>query len=357
MIEKIKLYDVRCFKQAEFDFSGGVNLLSGRNGAGKTTLLESIGFFAFGSYQSVPRDSFVIRDGAELSRLEIELSEPRARADAVILKGSKLIKINEQKSPNSALVGFMRAVLFNPATIDLVDGQPSVRRRELDVVIAQKKGKYIRLLLQYKQAIRQRNNLLKVISANRAREKELEFWNEQLFSLGGEIYRERASMVEVFNGQLRSLHSSLVGRESKLQLRYVTSCDYDRFDEEIARTASDDIRFGQTSVGPHRDDFVFEEGDFVLKEGGSRGEQRMAAVAFKVASRDYLSEGKRKPILLLDDIFSELDENRRESVAHILGSGFSSPGDHLLSQIFISATDERVIPEILKAKAATINLD
>lgn len=357
MINKIKLQGVRCFKGAEFDFSDAINLIIGRNGSGKTTLIESIGLFAFGSYQSVPRDAFVIAEGEDLARIEMEMLEPKNRSDVAILKSGKAVNINAQKSPNSALVGLLRCVLFNPMTIDLVSGQPSVRRRELDVVIAQKDHLYVRSLLRYRRVIKHRNNLLKLVSKNISKKTELEFWDEQVLSLGQVIYQKRVELIETFNSQLNALHGDLVGRESQLMLRYLPSCDYERIGEELIRTLEDDLRFGQTSIGPHRDDFVFEEGGFILKEGGSRGEQRMAAVAFKIASRDYLKEKKNEPILLLDDIFSELDEKRRESIANILLDGFVSVNRPMATQIFISATDDRVVPDSLKTKAKLIKLD
>ncbi len=347
MIQKLKLENIRCFEKASFDFEPGVNLITGSNGSGKTTILEAIGFFAFGRFQSVAQDSMAIKSGNEVGRVEINLVSDgkEITASAAILQGAKVININNKKVPNSRIVGLQKAVFFNPETIDLVSGSPAVRRRELDQIIAQKKKSYVLDLLNYRRILHQRNELLRHIAVARAKRGELDFWDRQLCEEGMKIYEYRLKLISKINQSIKEVHTYLIGNESALELKYAQSVDYNRFDEALVGALDADLRYGATSIGPHRDDFVFVENGFSLKDGASRGEQRVAAAAFKALSKDYLADGEA-PVLIIDDIFSELDSKRREAVMHILQGG----------QIFISATDERVVPQGLIEKANIIKL-
>lgn len=357
MIQKLKLENIRCFEKNSFNFEPGVNLIIGANGSGKTTILEAIGFFAFGRFQSVAQDSMTIKSGGDVGRVEVKLVSDGKEiiASAAILSGAKIIHISGKKVPNSRIIGLHKAVFFNPETIDLVSGAPSVRRRELDLIIAQKKKSFVLELLSYRRILHQRNELLRLISIKRAKTPELDFWDKQLVASGLKIYEMRRRLIEKINQSLSDVHTYLIGNESALRLKYAPSVDYTRYDEALIGAQDADIRYGVTSFGPHRDDFVFVENGFNLKDGASRGEQRVAAAAFKALSKDYLADGEAPPrgalpggtpVLIIDDIFSELDSKRREAVMHILEGG----------QIFISATDERVVPQGLIEKANIIRL-
>jgi len=347
MIQKIKLENLRCFEKSTFEFTPGVNLIIGSNGSGKTTILEAIGFFAFGRFISAQQDSLAIKNGQEVGRIEAAVSSEGKdlEVSAAIGSGLKITQINGKKVPNSRIVGLQKAVFFNPETIDLVSGSPAVRRRELDQIIAQKKKAYVLDLLNYRRILHQRNELLRRIAAGRSRQSELSFWDEQLVGEGIKIYERRIKLLQKINRSIKEVHTYLIGNESALELKYVPSVDYERYDESLVGALDADLRYGATSLGPHRDDFVFSENGFNLKDGASRGEQRVAAAAFKALSKDYLTDGEA-PILVIDDIFSELDESRREAILHILGGG----------QTFISATDEKVVPKDLKENANIIRL-
>ncbi len=347
MIERLKLENIRCFEEKELEFSPDVNLIIGSNGSGKTTVLEAIGFFAFGRFQSANQDSLAVKLGEEVGRIETHLllEGKQVKASAAILKGSKVTAVNEKKVPNSKIVGLQKAVYFNPETIDLVSGSPAVRRRELDVTVAQKKRTYLHELLNFRRILKQRNELLRLITLGRGKADELDFWDNELVLSGTNIYREREKLIKKINQRLAEVHTYLIGNESALLLKYVPTVDYSRFNEALVACRDGDLRLGATTLGPHRDDFTFVENGFELQNGASRGEQRVAAAAFKALSKDYLTDGE-KPILIIDDIFSELDDKRRESVLHILKGG----------QTFISATDEGVVPGSLLRKAKVIRL-
>lgn len=353
MIQKLKLENIRCFQNKQLEFSPDVNLIIGANGSGKTTVLEALGFFAFGRFASIAQDSLAIRNavrdhlGSEVGRIEVSLKvEGRTiQGSAAILKGSKVTTINQKKVPNSKVVGLQKAVYFNPETIDLVSGSPTIRRRELDIIVAQKKRSYLRELLNFRRILKQRNELLRLVAMGRGKASELDFWDSELFHCGTKIYKERVKLLKKINEKLAEVHTYLIGNESSLYLKYEPTVDYSRFDEALVAVREGDLRLRATTLGPHRDDFTFVENGFELKNGASRGEQRVAAAAFKALSKDYLTDGE-PPILIIDDIFSELDDKRRESVLHILQGG----------QTFISATDEKVVPNKLIKNAKIFRL-
>ena len=337
MFQSIKLQNIRTFEKAEFEFDQGVNLIIGKNGSGKTTLVESLALFAFGRYQSVERDAFVIGRGADVGRVEavLETGESLIGASVALEGGNRINKINESKSPSSDIIGLQRAILFNPETIELVSGPPQIRRKELDLAISQKDHSFVRSLLEYRRVLKHRNRLLKLILDKKASEGDLDFWDQRLAEEGVRIVSGRTGFLDFAKEELERKFSALSGRSSGLCLRYLPTCDYERFEEVLVGRRSQDIALGLTGVGPHRDDMEFVSGAFKFKEGASRGEQRLGAFALKLVERDYLQEEKGDPpVLLMDDIFSELDNDRRGLVADSLDGG----------QIIMTATDRLVIP-------------
>lgn len=341
MVESIKLNNIRCFKEAVFDFSPDLNLIVGPNGGGKTSLLESVVLFSFAKFGSLLRDSYAIRFGSDLARVELKANEDGREilAEAVITSGEKIFKVNSNRIPASKMIGKLKIVYFNPETIDLVSGSPGIRRRELDQIIGQVDPVFIRALLRYKKVLKERNSLLKRIAMERAQAPELSFWDDEVTLLAGQIFLQRQAFIERINESLPYVHSKLIGDRSDLKVKYLPSCRYDRFEEELAASREGDIRSSQTGVGPHRDDFEFSFKNknrvVTYRDQASRGEQRLAALALKIATADYLFRTtKSRPIIILDDIFSELDERHRELIFSVVEAG----------QVFISATDEGTVP-------------
>ena len=349
MVSSLRLTNIRCFKNARFEFAPGVNLVVGPNGSGKTTVLEAVGLFVYGRFQSVERDFLAVANSQECGRVELTTQTGGEEKDAevAILEGEKIFKLQDKKIASSKIIGFTKVIFFNPETIGLVAGSPQLRRRELDTSVAQKKPSFVRSLLHLKKILRERNSLLRQIALRRADESELDFWDGELVKYAPAIYKERQELLGAINEGIAEVHNSLVEKERNLHLSYLPSIDYARFDEALAAVRESDLRLGLSSAGPHRDDFTFADGDFILKEGGSRGEQRMAAIAFKLEAKKYLAGTNEEPTLILDDVFSELDADRREAVARILGEG----------QVIISATDERVVPKRLLEQAKMIKLE
>jgi DNA replication and repair protein RecF len=347
MIKKLKLTNITCFRKSSFEFSDDINLIIGNNGSGKTTIMEAIAFFSFAKFQSISSDFSAVSIGHDVGRIEAEIAtKDSTEIGAVaITRLAKISQINGKKVSNSEMVGFQRAVLFNPETVDLVGGAPDVRRRELNFILCQMDKKFVRTLLEFKNVLKQRNSLLRNIAEGRSKIAELDFWDKEFVGLANLIRLRRTEVVALINKNISKTHSSLTGGPSDLSIRLNESADYSRFDEALVIATEGDVRSGTTSIGPHRDDFSFMVHARQMKDFSSRGEQRLAALALKIESGKILSENS-SVILILDDVFSELDFEKRELLAKNLPEG----------QILVSATDELVVPNIFKKREKIISL-
>ena len=348
MFKTITLQGIRVFKKTTFDFTDGVNLIIGKNGSGKTTILEALAVFSFGRFQSVEKDQMAIRKGEQVGRVEVDIAvgESTHKAELAMTPANKSMKVDGKKLPASQMVGVQRAVLFNPETINLVSGPPQLRRRELDLTIAQNHNLHIKILLEYRQILRQRNELLKRISMDYASVDELDFWDRRLGGHALGIVQHRKEFIDRANYRIGPIYKTLLGSDLGLSLQYLPSADYGDFPAALKNKRAYDIRSGLTSIGPHRVDFAFKSAKFKLEEGASRGEQRLAAFAFKLLEREYLSAQGQLPVLLMDDVFSELDNSRRDMLTAVLDGG----------QIIVSATDEAMVPRIIREKGKIIKL-
>lgn len=350
MIKQIHLKNVRSFTDSVFEFKEGINLIVGDNGSGKTTLLESIGLFAFGKFLSVEHDASVVRSNELAGRIEAEFYDNSQNSASVGLSSKeKIVEVGGSRVPISNLIGLQPQIFFNPETVDIVAGSPVVRRREMDVMILEIDHKFVADLLNYKKVLKERNMLLRRIAIGSAKRGELDFWDEKLANYAIKIYKTRIKLLNFYNDRINDVFKELSNRDRELKLKYIPSCDYDRFREVLVAKTEGDAESGSTSVGPHRDDFMFMFSNHPMREGASRGEQRLAAVAYKALGREYLLQAGIDPIIVLDDVFSELDQVRRSSVAKVLNLSDAK-------QVLISVTDKKVIPESLIEKANMIKL-
>jgi DNA replication and repair protein RecF len=351
MIKSIHLKNIRSFTDSVFKFEEGINLIVGDNGSGKTTLMESVGLFAFGRLLSVEHDALVVRSNEVAGRIEAEFYDNERSSSSVGLSSKeKIVEVAGARVPVSNLIGLQPQIFFNPETVDIVAGSPVVRRREMDVMILEIDHKFVTDLLNYKKILKERNMLLRRIALGTAKRNELDFWDEKLANYAIKIYKTRIKLLDFYNQRINDVFKKLSDRDRELKLKYIPSCDYGRFREVLVAKTESDAESGSTSVGPHRDDFTFMFSHHPMREGASRGEQRLAAVAYKALGREYLLQAGIDPIIILDDVFSELDQVRRSSVAKVLNLSKAK-------QVIISATDEKVIPDNLMNSANVIKLN
>lgn len=324
ILSSLSLCQFRSYTNQSFTFSPGITLLLGDNGAGKTNILESIYILATGKSFRANLDIEMIRWGESFCRFKAQISDETTLE--ILVAPAKKYLVNGVARRQIDFVGSLRAVLFWPEHMELVTDSPSVRRRYLDSVLVQVDREYRRNLLSYERALRQRNRLLDLINGQKASRGQLIFWNQLLIAAGGYITDKRAEFINFINEYrisdivYRIEYDKSIISESRLE-QYK--------DEEVAAKA--------TLVGPHRDDMIFLIGDKSLSSYGSRGEQRLAILWLKLAELSFIENitGYR-PVLLLDDIFSELDESHKKLVFEVVSK----------QQTIITTAD----PAILKEK-------
>lgn len=315
LIRRLKLTNFRSWKKLDLEFDPEINIVWGLNASGKTNILESVAVVSVGKSLRGEYESEIIRQLAEAAVIE-----GRVERDGEIIRlgysigRSEYGRVNKKFSVNgvsktkNAFVGNLAVVYFGPEDLDLVVGSPGLRRRFLDLTLSIASRDYQKNLSDYNKVVRVRNRLLGLVREGKAKRGELAYWNDRLIELGEQIGQEReAFFMFINNFENPSKKVSWDYRRSVLSREKMT----ENLEREIAA--------GQTLSGPHRDDFKFFDGERNLRVFGSRGEQRMAVLALKSAEIDFLSKiFNSKPVLLLDDIFSELDYLNREKVLELI---------------------------------------
>ena len=339
-------------------FGPGPHLVWGPNAAGKTSLLEAMVLLAWGRSHRTNADGELIRWGTDLARVEggvgsdtIEVAIVRAGAGGTA--GRKRIRVNGLARRAAGLAGLLRVVVFAPEEMLLVAGSPSLRRAVIDQLASSSSPAYADALATYGRTLQQRNSLLRAIREEGASRSELHFWDGAFLDAGGAIVGERRRLLEVIAGPLAAAHSEIAPDEAAtaaLTLRYATNAPAlpgesprDALARRLAETADKEVWNGSTLVGPHRDDLVFELDGRDLASFASRGQQRTAILALKLAELDVLTAlDGRPPLLLLDDVFSELDPDRRSHLVRRIAS---------LPQAFITTTTLDDLDPALRAIA------
>jgi len=315
MLSEVGLRNFRSYGKASFEFSER-NVIIGANGSGKSNLIEAIYLLATGKSFRAERDEEMVRYGEQLSVISCQLSVGDELK--VVLAENKKFEVNGVAKRMMDFVGQVRAVMFGPGDMELVTGSPSTRRRYLDFVISQMDREYRRNLISYEKGLRQRNRLLDLIRDNLAGRNQLYFWDKLLVKNGQYLTDERAEFLAK------------------------TGFEYDKSEISEARLAQyevEEVAAGSTLVGPHRDDFIFIKEGRDASKFGSRGEQRMAVWWLKQKEIEYLGG---KPVLLLDDIFSELDHEHRDEVMKLV--------KNYGGQVIMTTADEHLVPEVKDAK-------
>jgi len=324
MIQKLLLSDFRNFKEKLIEFPKDTTVIVGANASGKTNILEAINYLSTGKSFKAGVEQEVIKQDTEIARVKGKISTRNEFQVLEVVMTPGQISLGEEKtsrSPRKRLliggqgkrmrdfVGKFPSVLFSPLDMDLVISSPSKRRRFLDNVLAQADSEYLRSLRAYEKGLRHRNKLLSLIFERKAKRSELTYWDMLLIKNGSLITRKRADFI----GYINVFDQEEFRQEFKLQ--------YDKSvisEGRLQKYANAELAAGVTLVGPHRDDFIIFENRRDLSKYGSRGEQRLAVLWLKLSELDYIKSALDiSPTLLLDDIFSELDEGHREVVAEV----------------------------------------
>jgi DNA replication and repair protein RecF len=364
-VAHLSLHDFRSYPAVEVEIGPGVTSFVGRNGQGKTNLVEAIDYLSRLTSHRVAADAPLVRRGADQAviRAAVVRDERRAVLEVEINPGrSNRARINRSPLPKAReLIGLVRTVVFSPEDLALVKGDPAERRRFADDLLVQVSPRYAGTRADYDRVLKQRNSLLK--SAGAARRggasaesalSTLAVWDNRLAELGAEIMRRRTQLVENLTPLVGKAYEAVARGASRddATVAYRPSFDLEGDDDleaqllvAIEARRRDELDRGLSLVGPHRDELVLTLGDMPVKGYASHGESWSFALALRLASYDLLRAGGDDPVLILDDVFAELDSGRRSQLAELVGDA---------EQVLITAAVPEDIPEQLRGRRFTV---
>ncbi|MCA1731077.1 MAG: DNA replication/repair protein RecF [Actinobacteria bacterium] len=320
-LRALRIVNFRNYADTTVLLAPGLNIVVGDNAQGKTNLLEAISFTVTGSTPRTSNDSEVILWGADFARTEMRVrsigngGEERKVAVGYAPGQKKRLTVDDAPAPSLAAYAAggagVRVVTFFPDDIRIVKGAPADRREFLDSLLSSLRPIYAHAAADYARAVQQRNQLLRRIRDGLSSERTLSTWDRKVVDLGTEVLRGREAAIGPLGALFGDAVTALYGPE-KAEVRYRHSPTPEGYAEALREARGADIERGTTSVGPHRDDFSVLFGGVSMTTYGSQGQQRLATLALKFAAREYLrGETGQDPILLFDDVMSELDEERR----------------------------------------------
>lgn len=329
-IKRLKVENFRNLEKLDIEFSDGVNIIYGNNAQGKTNIIEAIYIFSFGKSFRANRDIELLKFDKEyfVSNIEIMKKDRELKMDFGFdkISNKKMIKVNGViQKKISDIIGKLNVVVFKPEDIKIVTDAPSVRRKYIDYLISSISKGYLENITKYKKVLEERNNLLKEIKAklkgNRVLEKNdedfLDVYDKLLSKLNCEIYNERKRVIEKLNNYIYGIHLKLTENyinNEKLHIKYVSNVEEDiqKMYNDLIKSRLNDINKGYTSFGIHRDDYIISINSLDVSIYGSQGQKKSSIISLKLSELKVIEEViGEKPVLLLDDYMSELDERRR----------------------------------------------
>jgi DNA replication and repair protein RecF len=364
-VAHLSLHDFRSYPSVEVEIGPGVTSFVGRNGQGKTNLVEAIDYLSRLTSHRVAADAPLVRRGADQAvvRAAVVRDERRAVLEIEINPGrANRARINRSPLPKAReLLGLVRTVIFSPEDLALVKGDPAERRRFADDLLVQVSPRYAGTRADYDRVLKQRNSLLKSAGAARRGGSSAEsalstlaVWDNRLAELGAEIMRRRAALVADLTPLVGKAYEAVArgaGRDDAT-VGYRPSFDVDGDDDlegqllgAIEARRRDELDRGLSLVGPHRDELVLTLGEMPLKGYASHGESWSFALALRLASYDLLRAGGDDPVLILDDVFAELDAGRRAQLADLVADA---------EQVLITAAVAEDVPEQLRGRRFTV---
>ena len=349
-VRKLYLKNYRSYPDLYLALDPGLNILVGANAAGKTNLLEAIYYLAAARSPRSPRDVELIHWGQEGFYIKALVTDGQVEHTLEFgfrsgrKKSIRMDGVPQERVSN--IVGLINAVIFSPDDLSLIKGRPDIRRRFFDGEIGQVNPRFLSFHQRYYRILMQRNDVLKRLRRNRAVPEDalvqLQPWDEQLVQAGGELIVMRLDALRQWGALTQATYRELSGPEEELDLAYESSVGGSQaltsrspstepptvvdwqaaFKDALERARETELERGHTVIGPHRDDVRLTLNGHDLKEYGSQGQQRSAALAIKIAEVEWMRlETRRSPVLLLDDVMSELDISRSQRLAQLLDRG------------------------------------
>lgn len=324
IINRLELADYRNYEFLDLQFDKGTNILYGDNAQGKTNILEAIYVAATTKSHKGSKDGEIVNFDKEEAHIRTYLEKEgvQTRIDMHLRKAkSKGIAIDGQKIKKAAdLLGLCNVVFFSPEDLNIIKNGPSERRRFVDMELCQLDNFYLYNLNHYNKIVNQRNKLLKDLYFNPGLKDTLGIWDSQLASFGSKIIERRKVFVNQLNEIIYDIHKKLSGGKEEIYIAYEPDVSVEEFESKLKMNQEKDIKLKQTTTGPHRDDFSFMNGNIDIRKFGSQGQQRTAALSLKLSEIELVKKiTKDTPILLLDDVLSELDSNRQNYLLNSIG--------------------------------------
>jgi len=316
IIKSLKLKNYRNYDLLNIDFDSATNIFCGDNAQGKTNILEAIYLSGTTKSHRGTKDRDLIKFENDESHIEtvVEKKGIPFQIDIHLKKNSpKGIAINKMPIKKaSELFGIINIVFFSPEDLNIIKNGPSERRRFMDLELAQLDKVYLSNLSNYNRIVNQRNHLLKDICYKDNLKETLDIWDEQLVHYGNKVIKRRVQFIDEINEIISLIHKKLTGNKENLTLSYESNIRHLTLEQALKKNRERDLRLKSTSCGPHRDDICFMSESMDIRKFGSQGQQRTAALSLKLSEIDLVKKLiNDKPILLLDDVLSELDKHRQ----------------------------------------------
>lgn len=324
VIKSLELADYRNYESLDIKFDKGTNILFGDNAQGKTNILEAIYVAATTKSHKGSKDKDIVnfdKDEAHI-RTYLEKDHVETRVDMHLRKSkSKGIAVDGTKLKKAAdLLGLCNVVFFSPEDLGIIKNGPAERRRFIDMELCQLDSIYLYNLNNYNKIVNQRNKLLKDMYMNPDLKETLNIWDMQLVSYGTKIMERRKIFVDQLNEIIFDIHKKLSGDREELKIVYEPNVEIENFEKNMRMSRDRDIKAKMTTVGPHRDDFSILVGNVDIRKFGSQGQQRTAALSLKLSEIELVKKiTKDNPVLLLDDVLSELDSRRQNYLLNSIG--------------------------------------
>ncbi len=351
MIKNVTLQNYRNIAQLTVDFDPGVNLVIAPNGSGKTNLVESIYFMSYNKvFRSIAEINQLILAGKDFARVSIELQNQSELEKFIAIEGGITSTLNKKAVPASKLGDKIPVLLFAPASVNIVDGESSVRRDDLDSFLSKIDGDYRITLTEYKKIIKQRNAQIKLIRDGEADYSGMNFWDTKLIDLSCKLYALRMEYIEALNDTSEEID---LERYTPVRISHKEHVDvsgsddrhgeYKRvLEEKIATGRHKELGAGKSLYGAHRDEISIYMNDIDLRYLGSRGQQRVGAFIYKLTQYFLLKRKKEEiPVFLIDDLMSELDTKNREICGRIIVKN--------IEQCILTSAEESEIDSITKS--------
>lgn len=317
IVKSLKLNQFRNYESLEVSFDGGTNLFYGNNAQGKTNILEAVYLCGTTKSHKGSKDREIIRFGEEEAHIrmelvrkgssyEIDMHLKKNRPKGIAVNGVPIRKAAE-------LLGIVNFVFFSPEDLGIIKNGPAERRRFLDMELCQLNKLYLHELSNYNKVVIQRNKLLKECSFQNQFEDMLDIWDMQMLRYGKTLIEAREKFVDELGMIIAEIHRKLTGGREELVVRYEKNVSSGEFEKKLSLTRARDLKMKMSMTGPHRDDLLFEVKGVDIRKYGSQGQQRTAALSLKLAEIELVKRAiKDTPVLLLDDVLSELDSSRQQ---------------------------------------------